>query len=65
MKNADIRATKFWETDLQTANVHTSKMDENTSFYMAKVAGATFSFEGWGRAKNTEHAEGADHAKMV
>merc|ERR1712224_146579 len=50
LKNANICATKFWETDLQTANVHTQEMDENTSFYMAKVAGATLAFKGWHKA---------------
>jgi hypothetical protein len=32
---------------------------------MTQVAGATLSFEGWGKAKNTEHAEGAEAAKMM
>ena len=65
LKDANICAAKFWETDLQTANLYTKLMDANTSFYMAKVAGATLASQGWSQAKNIEHAEGVSHAKML
>ena len=64
LKDADLRGTKCWETDLQGANLLTEKMDKETSFYMAQVAGATIANKGWKNAKNTLHTAGVADATI-